>query len=104
MCIRVDFPDPDGPITAVRRPRSISRLTPLSASTELSPEPYVRQTSRVRRAASTVERGASGAISSADLGAPWWWPEDPHNAAPAGKSPALGASQSRSPISALLVL
>ncbi len=39
MCIRVDLPDPDGPITAVRWPRGISSETPRSASTAVSPEP-----------------------------------------------------------------
>ena len=39
MCIRVDFPDPDGPITAVSRPRGTSTDTPRSASTAVSPSP-----------------------------------------------------------------
>jgi hypothetical protein len=39
MCIRVDFPDPDGPMTAVSRPRGTSTDTPRSASTAVSPSP-----------------------------------------------------------------
>src|SRR5205823_2432269 len=38
-CISVDFPDPDGPITAVSLPRVTSRSTPRSASTAVSPSP-----------------------------------------------------------------
>src|ERR671931_107247 len=33
MCISVDLPEPDGPITAVSRPRSTSSDTPRSAAT-----------------------------------------------------------------------
>ena len=33
QCMRVDLPDPDGPITAVNRPPSNSTLTPASAVT-----------------------------------------------------------------------
>ena len=39
MCISVDLPEPDGPITAVRRPSAISTDTPRSASTAVSPSP-----------------------------------------------------------------
>ena len=39
QCISVDLPDPDGPITAVNRPRSNSTLTPSSARTATSPVP-----------------------------------------------------------------
>ena len=45
MCIRVDFPDPDGPITAVRFPSATSSETPRSASTAVSPWPYRRDSS-----------------------------------------------------------
>ena len=37
----VDLPEPDGPMTAVKLPRSRVRLTPSSAATAFSPEPYV---------------------------------------------------------------
>ena len=39
MCIRVDLPEPDGPMIAVRQPSSISSETPRSASTCASPSP-----------------------------------------------------------------
>ena len=39
MCISVDLPEPDGPMTAVRRPSSMSTETPRSASTAASPSP-----------------------------------------------------------------
>ena len=40
MCIRVDLPEPDGPITAVNWPLATSTETPLSAFTVVSPLPY----------------------------------------------------------------
>jgi hypothetical protein len=39
QCISVDFPDPDGPITAVKRPAGISRSTFSRAVTAWSPRP-----------------------------------------------------------------
>ena len=39
MCISVDLPEPDGPITAVRRPAAMSSETPRRASTAVSPSP-----------------------------------------------------------------
>ena len=39
MCIRVDLPDPDGPITDVSLPRGTSTEMPRSASTAVSPSP-----------------------------------------------------------------
>ena len=39
MCISVDLPEPDGPITAVSRPFAMSTETPRSASTAVSPSP-----------------------------------------------------------------
>ena len=38
-CMRVDFPDPDGPMTAVKRPATKSTETPSRAWTALSPLP-----------------------------------------------------------------
>ena len=35
--MKVDFPEPDGPITATNSPRAMSRLTPRSAWTWYSP-------------------------------------------------------------------
>jgi hypothetical protein len=39
QCMRVDLPDPDGPITAVNRPRSNVTFTPSRARTTASPVP-----------------------------------------------------------------
>jgi len=39
-CISVDFPEPDGPMTAVNRPRSKDTLTSSSARTDAAPVPY----------------------------------------------------------------
>jgi len=39
MCISVDLPEPDGPITAVSCPFGTSRETPRRASTAVSPSP-----------------------------------------------------------------
>ena len=39
MCISVDLPEPDGPITAVSRPSAMSSETPRRASTAVSPSP-----------------------------------------------------------------
>ena len=39
MCMSVDLPEPDGPMTAVSRPSAISSETPRSASTAVSPSP-----------------------------------------------------------------
>ena len=39
MCISVDLPEPDGPMIALKRPRSKETDTPASASTAASPSP-----------------------------------------------------------------
>ncbi len=39
MCMSVDFPEPDGPITATSSPVVTSRSTPRSASTAVAPSP-----------------------------------------------------------------
>jgi hypothetical protein len=44
--MRVDFPEPDGPITAVALPGAMFTETPRKASTAVSPSPYRRVTSR----------------------------------------------------------
>ena len=43
MCISVDLPEPDGPMTAVALPDAMSTDTPRSASTAVSPSPYRRR-------------------------------------------------------------
>ena len=45
MCISVDLPEPDGPMIALKRPRSKPTLTPASALTAASPSPKRRRTS-----------------------------------------------------------
>ena len=39
QCMRVDLPDPDGPMIAPKVPRANSTLTPSSARTSVLPEP-----------------------------------------------------------------
>ena len=51
QCISVDFPDPEGPMTAVKRARSNATSTPSSAFTSESPLPYVLRRSTARAAA-----------------------------------------------------
>src|ERR1035437_5351146 len=41
MCMNVDLPDPDGPVTERNSPRSTSRSTPRNAFTSISPTMYV---------------------------------------------------------------
>src|SRR5205823_3633950 len=52
MCMSVDLPDPDGPMIAVKRPRSKSTVTPARASTAASPSPKRRRRSRAKMIAS----------------------------------------------------
>lgn len=54
QCISVDLPEPEGPITAVYRPRAMSTSTASRASTCVSPEPYafVRPLARAATAVS----------------------------------------------------
>src|SRR5262245_59637245 len=40
MCMNVDLPEPDGPVTARNSPCSTSRFTPRSARTSISPTTY----------------------------------------------------------------
>ena len=42
MCISVDLPEPEGPMTAVSLPLVTSTETSCSACTAVSPDPYVR--------------------------------------------------------------
>ena len=37
MCMRVDLPEPDGPMMATYSPWSMDRLTPRSAATAMEP-------------------------------------------------------------------
>ncbi len=45
MCIRVDLPEPEGPMIELKRPRSKPTDTPVRASTAASPSPKRRQRS-----------------------------------------------------------
>ncbi len=66
QCMRVDFPEPEGPITAVKRPRAMSTSTESRASTVVSPEPYAFVRPRVR-AANPSASGRPGACSAAGV-------------------------------------
>ena len=50
QCISVDLPEPEGPMTAVNRPRAMSTSTESRASTAVSPEPYALVRPRARAA------------------------------------------------------
>ena len=41
QCIRVDLPEPDGPMIAVKLPVAIATLIPSTARTACGPVPYV---------------------------------------------------------------
>ncbi len=62
MCISVDLPDPDGPITAVSRARCTVTETSSSAVTAVSPSPKRRVTSVATSTASDLISGASGSL------------------------------------------
>ena len=63
MCISVDLPEPDGPMTAVSAPGATSTETPRSASTAVSPSPY----RRVRSLATTTGCSVSTLLSHVRL-------------------------------------
>src|SRR5512134_1109861 len=52
MFMRVDFPDPEGPITARKSPARMSRSTSARPTTLPAPPPYTRQTPRSRSSGS----------------------------------------------------
>ena len=58
MCMSVDLPEPEGPMTAVNWPAGTSRDTPPSACTAASPSPYWRVTSVARTAADASFAGS----------------------------------------------
>ncbi len=58
MCISVDLPDPEAPITAVKLPLAKSIDTSRSASTAASPSPYRRVISWAETTASSLSLGA----------------------------------------------
>ena len=65
MCMSVDLPDPEGPMTAVSSPPATSTETPRRACTAVSPSPYwrVRSWAETTGVAATV-RGAAVGVSS----------------------------------------
>ena len=67
QCISVDLPDPDGPITAVNRPRWNSTLTPSSARTATSPLPYVLTRSTARAAGESSRSEVRVIAASSEL-------------------------------------
>ena len=61
QCSSVDFPEPDGPMMAVRRPCSKSIVIPSSARTSVGPRPYTF-TASTARAAIVVVDGRTAAV------------------------------------------
>jgi hypothetical protein len=73
QCISVDFPEPDGPITAVNRPRTMSTSTESSASTVVSPEPYALVRPRARAAIPSADaRPGTCSAAGVDKAASSW--------------------------------
>src|SRR4051812_20549201 len=59
QCMSVDLPEPDGPITAVKHPRSRLTETSSRATTRVSPRPYALEM-RSARAAVAWAAGPGG--------------------------------------------
>ncbi len=68
-CMSVDFPEPDGPMTAVNWPRSKATLTSSSARTAAGPLPYVLP--RFTARAAWVSTATPVMVSSVAVGG---WP------------------------------
>ena len=85
MCMKVDLPDPDGPVTATNSPGSTSRFTPRNACTFTSPTTYVFMrswTEMTGMAASPHPRHAAGRpAAAASAGFPSHRPRSPRAAA-----------------------
>src|SRR5580704_6778732 len=81
MCMSVDFPEPEGPITARKSQSFTVRDTESTARTSASPSPYTLHTSTRRMiSAATSAAGADGAATAAEAAAA--------EAAAAGEAPA----------------
>src|ERR1700688_1136335 len=66
MCISVDLPEPEGPITARKSPSFTERDTPSTARTSASPSPYTLHTlTRRMISAATSAAGTAGAATTA---------------------------------------
>src|SRR5512143_2077612 len=106
MCIRVDFPDPDGPMIALKLPRENSTLTPRSASTAVGPSPKRRTTScpaTTGASASAPSPAVRGSLWAADSTAPViavWGREQgrPHASAGPGRSRVSPAFRAGDPV------
>ena len=68
QCIKVDFPDPEGPITAVSCREGKSTVTPSRARTSKSPVPYTFTASVARAAMVTPTASivATGRVCARD--------------------------------------
>src|SRR5579864_2309441 len=67
MCMSVDFPEPEGPITARKSPSFTVRDTESTARTSASPSPYTLDTSTRRMiSAATSAARADGAATAAE--------------------------------------
>ena len=60
MCIRVDLPEPDGPMIAVSPPAGNSTETPSSAVTAASPSPNTRRRSVALTIVLRLDGGGGG--------------------------------------------
>src|SRR4051794_28015917 len=66
MCMNVDLPDPDGPVTATNSPRYTSSDAPRSARTSTSPTWYVLVRSRTEMTSSFMVSLPSAVAASAE--------------------------------------
>src|SRR5581483_12051932 len=92
--ISVDLPEPEGPMTAVSLPASISRETSRSASTAVSPLPNRRERPT---ASTTTSDGTGGASGTRETASAWDIPFPPcgltYGNVAAGGSGGKGASR-----------
>ena len=65
QCIRVDLPEPEGPMIALKRPVSKATSTPSMARTAFSPSPYTFVAPTVLAAAPMAAAG--GAVTTFDF-------------------------------------
>ncbi len=66
QCMRVDLPDPEGPITAVNSAVTKSTVTPSRAAMVAEPAPYSLRRS-IARAAIAVPVAAEGVTGESDM-------------------------------------
>ena len=99
-CSSVDFPEPDGPMTATNSPTLTSRSTPRTASTLPSPDLYTLASPRARSRAG-ASRAVHGSRSCLTSVPPGSVPASPGRPADAGRPPPPAAAPpgSRGPCS-----